>query len=234
MNPQNRKLFAGDYFERIAVMILMIFLVSVVQMPVILIAKGHFRLTVEIALGVGYLIGFALVIMLANYFYHRYANPEKKQFTGNDFKLIILGYAGLIASQMVFGVLHQFIEGRTTTQNNDLIQSLLSSNKIALVLMAFSAVFLSPILEELIFRGILIGGFFNKNQYVLPIIISGLIFSSLHNATFDLISILIYATMGGIFAYLYIRTQDIRVSMGLHFLNNLIAMGLLVVPMVMK
>ena len=82
-----------------------------------------------------------------------------------------------------------------------------------------STIVVSPIAEELIFRG----SFLNRLQLVVPttfaVLISSLIFASLH--TFgSLTSAFIF---GVCMAVLYLKTENIIVPIFAHFLNNLLA-----------
>ena len=87
----------------------------------------------------------------------------------------------------------------------------------------FSGIFLSPIAEELLFRGYLMNAFFKPESFWLPILVSAIFFSLAHAST-TIISYLIYMTLGCFLAYTYRRTNNLAASIGLHMLNNLIAM----------
>ncbi|WP_298519684.1 CPBP family intramembrane glutamic endopeptidase [uncultured Methanobrevibacter sp.] len=82
----------------------------------------------------------------------------------------------------------------------------------------FSIVVISPIVEELIFRGV----FLNKLQLVVPTLfavsISSLLFASLH-AFGSIFSAFIF---GVCISILYLKTENILVAIFTHFLNNLI------------
>lgn len=86
----------------------------------------------------------------------------------------------------------------------------------------FSAVIFAPIVEELIFRQ----GIRNiVPNNILFILISGLVFGGLHVITdlrsvTDLLYLIPYCTPGFIFAYILVKTDNIFVSMGLHFMHN--------------
>lgn len=82
-----------------------------------------------------------------------------------------------------------------------------------------STVLISPISEELLFRGV----FLNRLKFVVPplfaILISSLLFASLHSYG-NIVSAFIFALC---MAILYIKTNNILVPIFAHFLNNLIA-----------
>ena len=83
----------------------------------------------------------------------------------------------------------------------------------------FSIIIISPISEELIFRGV----FYNRLNLVIPtiiaILISAILFASLHSFG-SLFSSFVFALSMSI---LYIKTDNIFVPITAHFLNNLIA-----------
>jgi membrane protease YdiL (CAAX protease family) len=85
-------------------------------------------------------------------------------------------------------------------------------------------VFLTPITEELVFRGVLMNAFFKQSW--LKIILSGIVFGSLHSSS-TLPSFMIYLTMGLTLASVYQMTGKIHASMSLHFIINALAMSLL-------
>lgn len=80
-------------------------------------------------------------------------------------------------------------------------------------------VFISPVSEELIFRGVLL----NRLKLILPmtfsILISSVLFAALHSFG-SIISAFIFAICMTI---LYLKTDNILVPVFAHFLNNLIA-----------
>ena len=82
-----------------------------------------------------------------------------------------------------------------------------------------STVIISPIAEELIFRGV----FLNRLKLIVPplfaVLISSLFFASLHSYG-SITSAFIFALC---MAILYIKTDNIFVPIFAHFLNNLLA-----------
>ena len=81
-----------------------------------------------------------------------------------------------------------------------------------------SIVLISPIAEELIFRGV----FLNKLRFIVPtifaVLVSALLFASLHGFG----SIISAFVFGICMALLYLKTDNILVPILAHFLNNLI------------
>lgn len=82
-----------------------------------------------------------------------------------------------------------------------------------------ATVFVSPISEELIFRGV----FLNRLKLIVPtafaVLISSLLFASLHSFG----SIFSAFIFGVCVALLYLKTENIFVPIFVHFLNNLFA-----------
>lgn len=89
-----------------------------------------------------------------------------------------------------------------------------------------SAVFLAPIIEELLFRGIFFNYFFNGNSMwsnIAVVFVSGLLFGLMHEMNISL-SLLVYSLSGWVFGAVYMITKDIRYSIGIHFINNFLGM----------
>lgn len=90
-----------------------------------------------------------------------------------------------------------------------------------------SAVLLAPLLEELTFR-VGLRNILGNNWFF--VIASGLIFGGLHligtyQGVSDLLYIIPYGSFGVAFAYMLMKTNNIFVSMGFHFLHNGIIMA---------
>ena len=78
----------------------------------------------------------------------------------------------------------------------------------------------APIIEETLFRGLLFAGLRNYFGVWTAIIISAAIFSALH---FEIIGFIPRFALGIGLGYLYVKMGSIYPSIGLHSLNNLIA-----------
>jgi len=75
----------------------------------------------------------------------------------------------------------------------------------------------APILEELIFRKIIFGTLHKRINFIFAALISSAIFGIIHQEPEH---ILIYSSMGFVFAYLYVRTKRIIVPIIVHMALN--------------
>lgn len=110
-----------------------------------------------------------------------------------------------------------------TGQANSVNQSTLESMPLWYTIPL--AVLWAPIVEETIFRGVL-RRFIKNNK--LFIVMSAIIFGLLHTMSevtiFNVIIMAIpYAILGGFFAYIYAKTENITCNMLVHFFQNTIA-----------
>lgn len=83
-------------------------------------------------------------------------------------------------------------------------------------------VLVAPIVEELLFRGLILFSGKQLETTWIRIIISAVLFGAIHSPT-NIQSIYTYVGMGFIFSYAAKRTQSIEASIIYHFINNLIA-----------
>lgn len=107
-------------------------------------------------------------------------------------------------------------------QNEQLVRNLLKTFPIYTFI---TSSFLAPLLEELVFRKTTRKLISNKYLYI---IISGLFFGTMHvignvNSWFDLLYIISYSIPGFIFAYTYVKSNNIFVSIGIHFIHNTVS-----------
>lgn len=105
------------------------------------------------------------------------------------------------------------------SNNEQLVRQQFEQNPIY---MFITAVIFAPAIEELVFRQAIRN--IITNNWVF-IIISGLVFGSLHVITSyqtptDLLYLIPYSAPGIIFAYTLVKSKNIFVPMGLHFIHN--------------
>ena len=111
-----------------------------------------------------------------------------------------------------------FIEGNST--NETLIREYIN---IMPIYMIFSSCIYAPFTEEMVFRKSLRNCFNNKVLYIL---LSGLIFGSMHllsaSSIVELVFLIPYSALGCAFAYMYSKTDNIFVPMSFHMMHNTI------------
>lgn len=120
---------------------------------------------------------------------------------------------GIWLLSLIWSAIYTFIFGQTT---QDQI-SVCSSDPRLTVLLIFTVCVLSPIAEELVFRYAIIKSF--KTNEKAAIITSGLLFGIVHMNIFQGIPA---AFMGMLFAYFFVKTDNIFLSIGMHMMFNML------------
>ncbi|MFB1083116.1 lysostaphin resistance A-like protein [Jeotgalibacillus sp. JSM ZJ347] len=139
--------------------------------------------------------------------------PGKKASPGMAALWSFIGIFLAFFSQAIAVGIESLIGIDPGSQNTADIISLLSYVPLAAVAVAV----IGPILEEIVFRGVIFGWFYRKYNFFISGLISALIFAVIH---FDFTHILIYAAMGYAFAFLYAYTKRIIVPIIAHMAIN--------------
>lgn len=141
-------------------------------------------------------------------------------------KLSLVGYGSIYIISLITNLIVQLIDSGSESANQVGIETILEACPIPMII---AVVVFAPLLEELIFRGI-IYRFVRKINWVLAMVVSGFLFGFIHvsSAVFagdisQLLQILPYMAMGMVFSYFYEKSKSIAVPMYLHFLNNFIS-----------
>ncbi|QEA59499.1 CPBP family intramembrane metalloprotease [Leuconostoc koreense] len=135
----------------------------------------------------------------------------------------------MIFIEVILAQLRVRLTGVTTTENQAAINELTSNLNVTMIAMVIYGTFLAPVVEELVFRGLILNYFFRKSWWWANIILSGLVFSLPHMDALptniaDTLSFMIYASMGMVLAYIYKKTGDLKNSIAVHMMNNGITM----------
>lgn len=114
-------------------------------------------------------------------------------------------------------LINTFFHINTSSNQEEIIKTFDKAPIYTLIL----ATIFAPILEELVFR-LSIRKMFKNNT--IFIIVSGLLFGLMHvieaNSIQELLFIIPYSIPGCIFAYTLIKSDNILVPIGLHFIHN--------------
>lgn len=169
-----------------------------------------------------------LIIAIIMLIFNQSLKKEYKDFKKNHdkyykdyFKYYLIGLVIMMFSNVIISIISQ--GGKAGNQES--INELFS---ISPLYVYFASVIFAPIVEELVFRKAIYNIIPNKFLFILA---SGLIFGSLHvigniEVWYDFLYIIPYSTPGIIFAYILYKTDNIFVSMGLHFMHNGILIAL--------
>lgn len=168
-----------------------------------------------------FLINLSLMIMLFIFYSKSIKENLKdlklnfKSYIKNNFKYYVIGLLIMIISNIIISF---FVEGNST--NETLIREYIN---IMPIYMIFSSCIYAPFTEEMVFRKSLRNCF---NNNVLYILLSGLIFGSMHllsaSSLVELVFLIPYSSLGCVFAYMYYKTNNIFVPMTFHMLHNTI------------
>ena len=168
------------------------------------------------------LIAVDIVLMAIFYLvYRKENNTELIRYLKNPKKFLLFGFKvwiiGAILMISTNTIIH-YLFPSAVALNEEAVQK---SLKAAPLYTAFSACIFAPFTEEIIFRKSL-RKVFNSNT--LFIIISGLLFGLIHNisaiGTTQMLYIIPYGLFGCAFAYMYVKTNSIFVSITFHCFHN--------------
>lgn len=165
------------------------------------------------------LIELSLMIMI----YLLYRKELKKEFllykeNFNEYftfglKMWVIGIVLMITTNLIINLIYH-----SSPLNEESVKNLLREMPIY---SAFAACIVAPFTEEIIFRKSLKKIFDNNLTYI---IIAGLVFGLVHNlsglGTLQMLYIIPYGLFGSIFAYTYVKTNSIFVSMTFHLIHN--------------
>ncbi|MDG5473114.1 type II CAAX endopeptidase family protein [Jeotgalibacillus sp. ET6] len=130
--------------------------------------------------------------------------------------VVVWSIAGIFLaffSQMIAAMIEMLIGIEPGSENTADIISLLEYVPVA----ALAVAVFGPILEEIVFRGVIFGWLYRKYNFFISGMLSALIFAAIH---LDFTHILIYTAMGFAFAFLYAMTKRIIVPIIAHIAIN--------------
>lgn len=212
-----------DFIYRVGIMLILFLLIQLPPVAISIANRYPNNFWLTILLMAIFLMMFAFIIGWARRLYNQY-----NQLPGGRLRIgmVVLGYFVLVLGMAFFGHLNVVLFHQTQTANNQALAQLLNHNQLATVVFAISSFTLTPVAEELIFRGVLTNLFFKPTWFWPKVVLSGLVFSFAHLST-NIVSFCTYCFMGMVLAYVYRRSGSLKNSIALHALNNLVAMAAL-------
>ncbi|RTX91921.1 CPBP family intramembrane metalloprotease [Staphylococcus pragensis] len=221
--------------------LIFIFFMIFIQLPAILalstlgLAVTNKSLGLIIGLAIGFIILSTLVIWSVRTYYRRHTYENIHQsLKGKDIGINILWFIGLRIMIVIMSFLmvaiygqHQSNNDKALMKNLERIDTLTPSIVIALIIFFVAITFVAPYVEEHTFRGIFKETIFNKGSFILPFILSSVIFSANHSAG-NIIAFLMYMLMGMGLYLAYKRRGSLKDSILVHMLNNAYASVVLI------
>jgi uncharacterized protein len=141
--------------------------------------------------------------------------------TAHDIRTILLGVAGLLVVHIATGIqltlTHQTHHVQSGFENFSVATRSPSLTIATTALTALTLVLLAPIVEEVVFRGLLFGALAPRIGILAAAIVSALIFGLVHG---DTVLFPTLAALGFINALAYAATGNLTVPITLHALNN--------------
>ena len=137
----------------------------------------------------------------------------KNASIGNAVLWGFIGFFLALVGQMLAAVIETTIGIEPGSENTALLSDIAKVSPIIII----SIVLFAPFLEEIIFRRVIFGGLYQKTNFWIAAIVSGLIFAAVHG---EFEHLLIYMAPGLVFSYLYYRTKRLLTPMIAHLLMN--------------
>ncbi|CDA23332.1 cAAX amino protease family protein [Mycoplasma sp. CAG:611] len=205
---------------------ILIFLLYLLYSDIIIIILTKLGVNIKVLpnnlkIAIMFLINLSLMIMLFIFYSKSIKENLKdlkfnfKSYIKDNFKYYVIGLLIMIISNIIISF---FVEGNST--NETLIREYIN---IMPIYMIFSSCIYAPFTEEMVFRKSLRNCFNNKVLYIL---LSGLIFGSMHllsaSNLVELVFLIPYSSLGCVFAYMYYKTNNIFVPMTFHMVHNTI------------
>ncbi|MBS3681255.1 CPBP family intramembrane metalloprotease [Ornithinibacillus massiliensis] len=145
------------------------------------------------------------------------SQTRSKWFTSDVIGWTVLGVFLAYFAQGIATMIEMNIFGiRTGSENTQAIMQITRT----VPLFAIVPAIIAPILEEVIFRKIIFASLYKRTNFFIAALISALIFGIIHGEPEH---ILIYASMGFVFAFLYVKTKKIIVPIIVHMTLNSIS-----------
>ena len=165
-----------------------------------------------------YLLSMGSAFFIANFNRKKWTGVSDYNFGFSTGKIMILISVAVIALQI--GVIVPIVNLIPMPEFMEKI--FLEFSKRNGIFSFMAIVIAAPVLEELIFRGIILDGFLKKYSPLKAILVSSILFGVLHLNPWQFVAALIAGIFSG---WVYYETKKLTLSILIHFVNNLVAFG---------
>lgn len=170
----------------------------------------------EISFLVYYLLAMGVPFIIAHLIRNKRTGISKYNFSLSSIKIMVLVSISVIAIQT--GIISPIVNSIPMPEFMQKIFLELAGQNGAYSFI--SIVIAAPIIEELIFRGIILHGLLQRYSPIKSIIISSVLFGIVHLNPWQFVSALIIGIFSG---WVYYRTRKLTLSIIIHSTNNLFA-----------
>ncbi|HCV0204086.1 TPA: CPBP family intramembrane metalloprotease [Staphylococcus aureus] len=149
------------------------------------------------------------------------------------FKINLLSFKKLTMSQviyiiggalLIYGLDHLYLHFHDVPTNEQELDRELQHTPLYMSIVTIAII--PAIVEEIVFRGMIIRVVFRKHLFI-GLVVSSLVFASLHESD-TWIGYLPYLYSGVIFGLIYLKTKRLEVVILIHFINNLPSLLILI------
>lgn len=149
------------------------------------------------------------------------------------FKINLLSFKKLTMSQviyiiggalLIYGLDHLYLHFHDVPTNEQELDRELQHTPLYMSIVTIAII--PAIVEEIVFRGMIIRVVFRKHLFI-GLVVSSLVFASLHESD-TWIGYLPYLYSGVIFGLIYLKTNRLEVVILIHFINNLSSLLILI------
>ncbi|GLO65001.1 MULTISPECIES: type II CAAX endopeptidase family protein [Oceanobacillus] len=161
------------------------------------------------------IFSFGLAVLITLYLLKPDMQMRNDNAAGIE-SIILWSIAGFFMALFAQGIAAQIEIALGIDPGSENTQQIMDITRAAPIFMIVPAI-LAPILEEIIFRKIIFGELYKRMNFFFAGLLSAVIFGFIH---LDPTHILIYASMGFVFAFLYVKTKRIIVPIIVHAAMN--------------
>lgn len=167
----------------------------------------------ELAVLIYYLLAMGTSFWFAHYNRHKWTHTSAYNLELASAKIIVLACIGVVAIQV--GVITPIVSLIPMPEFTKKMFIEFGSRKG--IFSAIAIIIAAPILEELVFRGIILDGFLKRYSPAKSILTSSMLFGFIHLNPWQFITAFIIGIFSG---WVYYKTRKLTASIAIHFVNN--------------
>jgi len=190
--------------------VILTYIIMQFSVPILVLTLGITHEPTIIYLSVlSFILGLIIVLWLMKpdmKVHHVRSSQRSKQIVTWSIIGFFLAYFAQLISVVIESSLFGIAPG---SENTQFIMEITRTMPIFMIIPAIVA----PILEEVIFRNIIFGTLYTRSNFWIAAILSSFIFGLIHQ---EFEHILIYTSMGFVFAFLYVKTKSILTPIIVH------------------